>query len=255
MGRFTLRDLRQPISLRAARDYLAQHGWRIREDGQRLVCEGPADDESRPIVQFLPADESYSDYPLRLEDLISALSVLEERPAVEIAAEMARYDESPPSPAGLLAEELIAELGRSGIQLAPGKDLQQVVNELRPLMASTELAIQQGPLHDLATRQQAALLAVRFVRLVAVNRASQMLLWWLCDRLLSAGGFRLSLLPEQVEELCRVASLDDALAPDEVLDWITRHARKVRSKKVEMKGPVAGAKRPDPPADSGGPVH
>jgi len=249
MGRFTLRDLGQRVSLRAVREYLAHHAWHIREESQRLVCEGPPDDSGRPIVQFLPAEESYADYPLRLEDLISALSVLEDRPAVEIAAEMACYHEPPPPSADSLAEELIAELSRNGLQWARGKNLQQVIDEIRPLVVSAELTIRQHPLYALATRQEAALLAARFVRLVTVNRASQMLLWWLCDRVLAEAGFRLSLLPEQVNELCKVASSDDPGSPDAVLDWIMGHARRVHSEKAaETSGPDTEEKRAAQPA-------
>jgi hypothetical protein len=53
MGRFALKDLGCPVSLRGAREYLAQHGWHVREDGRHLVCEGPPDDAGRPVIQFL----------------------------------------------------------------------------------------------------------------------------------------------------------------------------------------------------------
>jgi hypothetical protein len=240
MGRFGLEDLGYKISLRAAREYLTQHGWRVQEDGLRLVCEGPPDDFGQPIVLFLPADQTYADYPLRLEDLISTLRTLEERPAVEIAADMARNDEPTPPPTDRLGEELIVELSRNGIQWAPGTNLQEAIKELRPLVTSAELPTRQDALYLLASRQQAALLAARFAKLVTVDRASQMLLWWLCDRVLAGAGFRLPLLPEQVSELCRVAGLDDPGSPEAVLEWIMGHATRAhRQKGAEASDPHA----------------
>jgi hypothetical protein len=240
MGRFGLEDLGYTISLRAAREYLAQHGWRVLEDGLRLVCEGPPDDEGRPIVQFLPPDESYADYPLRLEELISTLRVLEDRPAVEIAAEMARYD------------DLDEEFSRTGIRFAPGQDPKQAIDQLRALEASAELAIQRNRGDDLAAWEEIALLAVRFVRLVTVNRASSVLLWRRCDRILAQARLRFSSSPELLDELCKRASEATPANLDEVYLWLKAYTKPID---VAMEGqrPTSGnSTRVDSRSESGG---
>lgn len=230
-GRFTLRSLNQPISPDAVREYLLAHGWATRVEGPLLICEGPTDDSGRPIIHFLPSDESYDDFPLRLEDLITALSVLENRPAMAVAAEMSRHRKLSPPVANSLAEAIAAELSGSEVQLIPDRDLQSAIEELKPLLASAELAVRQDRTYDLASRQQAALLAVRLMRLVKFSRASQMLVWRVCDRILTEGGLRLLLSPKQVEELCYLASMDDPRMPDAVLEWISTHATDIRNER------------------------
>ncbi len=245
MGRFGLRDFGQTISLRAAREYLVQRGWRIREDGVRLVCEGPNDDDGRPILQILPADESYADYPLRLEDLISTLSALEARPAIAIAADMALCEEPAPSRTGSLAEDLAAELSRSRIEIAPGKEREEAIGKLRALLAGGELKTgQHYSIYDFEPTQQAALLAAHFVRLVVVNRASQMLLWRLCHRVMAEVGLTLQLLPDEVEELWTLAASDDPDAPQNVAEWVAEHARRVPGKRKTNEEPWLRETRP-----------
>ncbi len=252
MGRFTLRDLGQTISLRAARGYLARHGWRIREDGLRLVCEGPDDDDGRPIVHFLPAEQSYADYPLRLEDLISTLSVLEERPAVEIAAEMARCDEPAIPPTRSLEDDLAGELSRPGVHVAPGRDRKQVIRELSALVTNAEMAIHESPGEDdvVTPYVQAAQLAVRFVRLVSVSRASNMILWRLCNRVLAPAGLRLPSSPDKVHELCGLATSHDPKDLDDVFLWMRGHTKKVRSTTEGKRNRRAGAEHSRPRSDS-----
>lgn len=101
--RFRVKEIGRPIWLREALPYLDARGWKRRDERGLIVCEGPADDAGDPIVAFVPNDETCPDYPLRIEDLISILSTLEERPAAEIANEMAEahasaLDESPTNP-------------------------------------------------------------------------------------------------------------------------------------------------------------
>ena len=237
-GRFTLKDLGQTIPLRAVREYLAQQAWRVLEDGARLACQGPPDDEGRPIVHYLPPDESYADYPLRLEDLISTLSVLTERPAVEIAAEMARFD------------DLAAELSRGGVEVTPGLDRQHVLDELRVLEDGALAAFHDSTADDIIPWAQIALLAVRFVRLVKVNHASRVLLWRRCDRVLGAAGLRLLSSPELVNELCRRAS--DAVPEnlDDVIIWMRGHTKPTGTAPEGTNSP-ASATHAGPPDDSG----
>jgi hypothetical protein len=53
-----------------------------------LVFEGPNDDNGEPIVQVLPSSERMRDYQIRLEDLVGALGVIEDRPAVAVLTDM-----------------------------------------------------------------------------------------------------------------------------------------------------------------------
>jgi hypothetical protein len=72
------------------RDYLLNRGWRLQPypGPELLVFEGPKDDDGEPIVQVLPSSERLKDYRMRLEDLIGALAVIEDRPAGDILTDM-----------------------------------------------------------------------------------------------------------------------------------------------------------------------
>jgi hypothetical protein len=61
--------------------YLLRQGWKLRDDSgpDLLLFEGPPDDDSVPILQVLPASERMRDFPLRVEELIGAVGVLEGR--------------------------------------------------------------------------------------------------------------------------------------------------------------------------------
>ena len=107
-GSFNLRDLGRTPTIPGVLIYLSLHGWTYRQNGLLIRCEGPTDDEGQPIVVFLPASEKYSDYPLRLEELIHILSLIEERPAVEIVHEMGEVGP-------WTAESLLDEFKRSAV--------------------------------------------------------------------------------------------------------------------------------------------
>jgi hypothetical protein len=72
------------------RDYLLKHGWRLQPypGPELLVFQGPNDDDGEPILQVLPSSERLKDYRMRLEDLIGALAVIEDRPAGDILTDM-----------------------------------------------------------------------------------------------------------------------------------------------------------------------
>jgi hypothetical protein len=78
------------VSVAAVRAYLDAHGWRLQPfpGPELLVFEGPKDDDGQPILQVLPSSERLRDYRMRVEDLIGALSVIENRPASEILTEI-----------------------------------------------------------------------------------------------------------------------------------------------------------------------
>ncbi len=82
------------------RSYLEARGWRSRPYPlpELLVFEGPPDDAGRPIVQVLPSSESLADYPQRVIELITALSVIEDRPPVEVLDDVLRQSSRDQSP-------------------------------------------------------------------------------------------------------------------------------------------------------------
>jgi hypothetical protein len=78
------------VKVSNVRDYLLNRGWRLRPfpGPELLVFEGPKDDDGSPIIQVLPSSEQLRDYRMQVEDMIGALSVIENRPAVEILNDM-----------------------------------------------------------------------------------------------------------------------------------------------------------------------
>ncbi len=86
----------------AVRSYLLGHGWRLQPyPGPELfVFAGPSDDDGEQIVQVLPSSEHLRDFPLRVEELIASLSVIESRPAADIITDILRESPTPPAPNG-----------------------------------------------------------------------------------------------------------------------------------------------------------
>jgi hypothetical protein len=70
--------------------YLLGRRWRLQPypRPELLVFEGPTDDDGQPIIQVLPSSEQMRDFPLRVEELIAALSILEDRPAPDILSDI-----------------------------------------------------------------------------------------------------------------------------------------------------------------------
>jgi len=66
--------------------YLTSHGWKevaSRRPGL-LVFEGPKDDDGEPIIQVIPQSAEAPDYGMRARELITALSVIENRRALDV---------------------------------------------------------------------------------------------------------------------------------------------------------------------------
>ena len=78
------------VTVANARAYLLNRGWRLQPfpGPELLVFEGPNDDDGEPIIQVLPSSERLRDYRIRLEDLIGALSVIENRPAADVLTDL-----------------------------------------------------------------------------------------------------------------------------------------------------------------------
>jgi hypothetical protein len=68
------------------RSYLEAHGWTLKPfpRPQALKYEGPLDDNGQPIVLLAPATEKLLDYRRGVVDIITTLSVLEDRHPVAI---------------------------------------------------------------------------------------------------------------------------------------------------------------------------
>jgi hypothetical protein len=84
-------DPRLPlVRVAGVRSYLLGRGWRLQPypGPELLVFEGQTDDDGQPILQVLPSSEQMRDFPLRVEELIAALSILEDRPAPDILSDI-----------------------------------------------------------------------------------------------------------------------------------------------------------------------
>lgn len=66
--------------------YLERHGWKRQPHprAQMLVYGGKVDDDGLEIIHVFPSSEGASDYQMRLEELLGALGVIENRYAVAI---------------------------------------------------------------------------------------------------------------------------------------------------------------------------
>ena len=74
------------------RDYLLDRGWKLQAypGPELMVFEGPKDDDGEPIVPVVPASEQLRDFRDRVEELLGALSVLEDRAARDILNDLLR---------------------------------------------------------------------------------------------------------------------------------------------------------------------
>jgi hypothetical protein len=80
----------EELQVEQVRRYMLAHGWQIQPNARTevIVFQGPLADDGQPLVQILCSSKQISDYWLRLEDLLEALSHFEERPCVEILNDM-----------------------------------------------------------------------------------------------------------------------------------------------------------------------
>lgn len=94
-------DPRLPlVRVAGVRSYLLSRGWHPQPypRPELLVFEGPADDDGQPIVQVLPSSEQMRDFSMRVEEVIAALSILEDRPATNILSDILNEGAAKPSP-------------------------------------------------------------------------------------------------------------------------------------------------------------
>ncbi len=76
----------QGIHVADLRAYLLSKGWKIRpfKRPQAIYFEGPPADDGSPLVLLIPASEQLRDYPLRIEETLNALTILEKRSLAEV---------------------------------------------------------------------------------------------------------------------------------------------------------------------------
>jgi hypothetical protein len=86
--------LLETVRVDDVKSYLLNKGWVLKPFArpQTLYFEGPPADDGEPIVQLVPASERFRDYRTRIEDLLRALSVIEDRPANVILREIVAPD-------------------------------------------------------------------------------------------------------------------------------------------------------------------
>jgi hypothetical protein len=82
----TIDPLYRAVTVGDLRTYLLRTGWQIKPFRKAGVIyfEGPPADDGTPLVQIVPASGHYRDFPLHVEEIVSALSSVEQRPAVEV---------------------------------------------------------------------------------------------------------------------------------------------------------------------------
>lgn len=93
--RFSLKEFGASIPLAAILRYLESHGWTAVMEARAIRIVGPVDDDGDPIVCYLPVAEESREFGLRVEDLLTTLSAVEDRPAPQIAREILRRIDEP----------------------------------------------------------------------------------------------------------------------------------------------------------------
>jgi hypothetical protein len=100
----------EQVRVTDAEAYVLSHGWKRvpYPRPQLLVFGGVLDDDGQEIILTLPSSEHMRDYRAGVVQLISALSVYENRLAVDILDEMLQVGvkkETPPQPDEFIIRE------------------------------------------------------------------------------------------------------------------------------------------------------
>jgi hypothetical protein len=94
-------ELEAVLRVAPVKSYLLSKGWVQRpwDNPYGLWFERQAPDRRNPAVITLPAVETVVDYPLRLEEVMRTLQMVEGRPAREILKDiLAQPVDTPPAP-------------------------------------------------------------------------------------------------------------------------------------------------------------
>lgn len=74
------------FTVKSIQAYLEAKGWELcnHPNINIFLYRGPLADDGEPILQILPRSEQYADFPLRFDELVTALSIIEGRPRENI---------------------------------------------------------------------------------------------------------------------------------------------------------------------------
>ncbi|NQT17887.1 MAG: hypothetical protein HQ582_34360 [Planctomycetes bacterium] len=228
-GRFSLRDFAPTIHLQDVVSYLTKRGWKMERDEERdqIWFQGPEDDAGNPILQYLPASEEYADYPLRVEDLVAALVVIEERRAIDIVSDVVGAAETAvPSRVemGEAFEATVRTFENGGAMLS-SDEVKGVGEMLRALWRNAELeAHQRGALGESADElsRQALLLVARMAKCLPDCGEAKLALWEFFALLLEPTWLEVRWTREELNQFFADAKAADNAAPDELKRWLPR---------------------------------
>lgn len=232
-GRFSLDDFGQTIGLEDAVFYLESRGWESRREEHRgqIWFESPPSGREDSIHLYLPISERYADYPARLEELVKAVSIFEERPAIEIVTEMAGatgHDDTP-HPTGLAGtlEEIIADELRQMTGTISAEKASELMQRLPPLERSTELimdGLSELPAIPKPVVQGTALLAASLAKILPASGEWKLFLWRVCTRLTRQVGLQLRWMPSQLDEFFDRARSAETDLPESLFEWLFENA-------------------------------
>ena len=244
-GLFSLEDFGQTIGLESAVFYLESRGWESRGEEHRgqIWFESPPSSREDSIHLYLPISEEYADYPARLEELVKAVSIFEERPAIEIVTEMARATGHHDAPHGTgsagILEEIIADELRQMKGTVSAEKVSEFMERLPPLERSTELitdGLSHLPAIPMTVVQGTALVAASLAKILPASGEWKLFLWRVCTRLTQRVGLLLRWMPSQLDEFFDRARSAGTDLPDSLFIWLFDNATPVpRDRKTETR--------------------
>jgi len=234
-GSFHLEDFGQTIGLEKAVAYLESRGWKTsrEEDRGQIWFESPSDSQDDSIHLYLPVSEEYADYPARLEELVKAVSIFEQRPAIHTVIEMAaaRHGDTPrvESLAGDIEEIIKDELRQMEGTISVEK-ANELLDRLPPLMRNTELValmadgLKELPVMPKYVVQGAAILAASLAKILPDSDEWGLFLWRVVSRLMGKVGLLLRWIPSQLDEFLVLARSEETATPDSLFEWLTANS-------------------------------
>lgn len=247
-GRFSLEDFGQTIGLEGAVFYLESRGWKSRrkEDRGQIWFESPPSGREDSIQLYLPISEEYADYPARLEELVKAVSIFEERLAIEIVTEMARATgyggtSHRTGSASTLQEIIADELPRMKDTIS-AEEASELMKRLPSLERGAELitdGLSEFPAIPNTVVQGTALVATSLAKILPASGEWKFFLWRVCARLMRQIDVELRWMPSQLDEFFDLARSANRDLPESLFEWLFENAtptpRRGRRKTLEKK--------------------
>lgn len=235
-GRFSLRDFAPTIHLQDVVSYLTKRGWKMKrdEDRDQIWFEGPEDDAGNPILQYVPASEEYADYPLRVEDLIAALVVIEQRRAIEIVRDVVGAAETAiPSRVeiGEAFEEIVREFESGAAVLLPD-EVKRVGEDLRGVWRNADLAAYQrsSPRESADVLwQQTLVLVARMAKRLPDCAEARLALWKAFALLLAPTDLEVRWTRRELDQFFSDAKDADNASPEKLRKWLPDSTRQAVS--------------------------